>query len=314
MKNAISLFCSSGIGDLGLKQNGIRTVIANELLPERVKLFKTNYPDCTMFAGDIWKLKRDIIKYYSDNFSSEPFLILATPPCQGMSSNGMGKMMSDYRKGLRPKFDERNRLILPTLDVIEALLPKWVIFENVPNMKNTLIYDEKGNMVNIIEYIFSRLGHHYVGSVEVVDVADYGVPQHRKRLITILSREEYAKEYFKLHSTFLPPITHPQKDNGVLKHWVTVREAISMLPKIDGKKGKNSMPEFSPLHKVPPLDEKKYILSEGEAVLIFPFQAHSFSPVENGRLKMCIFATKLVAEFDKTNGNKLPVNNKLQII
>lgn len=258
MKNAISLFCSSGIGDLGLKHNGIHTVIANELLPERVKLFKTNYPDCTIFAGDIWKLKQDIIQYYSDNFPSEPFLILATPPCQGMSSNGMGKMMSDYRKGLRPKFDERNRLILPTLDVIEALQPKWVIFENVPNMKNTLIYDEKGNMVNIIEYIFSRLGNHYVGSAEVVDVADYGVPQHRKRLITILSREKHAKEYFKLHSTFLPPITHTQKDNGVLKHWVTIREAISMLPKIDGKKGKNSMPEFNPLHKVPPLDEKKY--------------------------------------------------------
>ncbi len=60
------------------------------------------------------------------------------------------------------------------------------------------------------------------------------------------------------------------------------------------------------------IDEKKYILSEGEAVLIFPFQAHSFSPVENGRLKMCIFATKLVAEFDKKNGNKLPVNNKFK--
>ena len=44
-RNAISLFSSSGIGDLGLKANGIKTVIANELLAERTKLFQNNYPD-----------------------------------------------------------------------------------------------------------------------------------------------------------------------------------------------------------------------------------------------------------------------------
>lgn len=158
MKNAISLFCSSGIGDLGLQANGVRTIIANELLPERARLFQANYPDCKMFSGDIWELKEDIINFYRANYSESPFLILATPPCQGMSSNGMGKMLNDYRKGLRPKFDERNRLILPTLDIVAALQPQWVIFENVPNMQNTLIYNEEGNLVNIIDYIFFSLG------------------------------------------------------------------------------------------------------------------------------------------------------------
>lgn len=162
MKNAISLFCSSGIGDLGLRANGISTVIANELLPDRVKLFQSNYPECKMFPGDIWLLKDEIINYYRSTFSEPPFLILATPPCQGMSSNGMGKMLSDYRKGLRPKFDERNRLIIPTLDIIAELQPEWVIFENVPNMQNTLIYNEEGELVNIIDYIFERLGNNYV--------------------------------------------------------------------------------------------------------------------------------------------------------
>lgn len=115
----------------------------------------------------IWELKEDIINFYRANYSESPFLILATPPCQGMSSNGMGKMLNDYRKGLRPKFDERNRLILPTLDIVAALQPQWVIFENVPNMQNTLIYNEEGNLVNIIDYIFSRLGDNYVGKAEV---------------------------------------------------------------------------------------------------------------------------------------------------
>lgn len=51
MRNAISLFCSSGIGDLGLQANGVKTIIANELLPERARLFQANYPDCKVFPG-----------------------------------------------------------------------------------------------------------------------------------------------------------------------------------------------------------------------------------------------------------------------
>ena len=113
--NAVSLFSSSGIGDLGLHANGINTVIACELLEERMNLFQANNPDTKCFCGDIWELKDTIVNEYKTRFSEEPFLILATPPCQGMSPNGMGKMLSDYRKGLRPKFDERNRLIIPAI-------------------------------------------------------------------------------------------------------------------------------------------------------------------------------------------------------
>ena len=256
--NAISLFSSSGIGDLGLRANGIKTIIANEFVPERARLFQNNYPEAKMYNGDIWKCKDEIIEYYRENYNEELFLVLATPPCQGMSSNGMGKMLSDYRKGLRPQFDERNRLILPTLDVIIALKPKWVMFENVPNMQNTLIYDESGELVNIIDYIFQRLGDEYVGRAEVIDVADYGVPQNRKRLITILTRTEEGKEYFERHGSFIPAPTHSREATILTKPWITVRDAISHISPIDGRKGKNYDYGVHPLHKVPPLDDKKY--------------------------------------------------------
>lgn len=146
--NAVSLFASSGTGDLWLRTNGISTVIANELLSERAALFQHNYPEAKVFNEDIWKCKDDIVSYYQDHFGAEE--LVPDPcdaPCQGMSSNGMGEMLNDYRKGLRPKFDERNRLILPALDIIAALKPQWVIFENVPNMQNTLIYDEDGKLL-----------------------------------------------------------------------------------------------------------------------------------------------------------------------
>lgn len=257
MPNAISLFSSSGIGDLGLKANNIDTIVGCELLPERMALFHNNFPNAQCFLGDIWKLKDDIVSYYNEHFDEPPFLIIATPPCQGMSSNGMGKMLSDYRKGLRPKMDERNRLIIPAISIIKQLRPQWVILENVANMVNTLILDENEELINIIDFIKRELADEYVGEPRVIDVADYGVPQHRKRLITVLSRTANAKQYFEKNGKLIPPFTHSDSDTLFTEHWKTLREAIGNLPSLRAEKGQNVDKKFNPLHKVPILDEKK---------------------------------------------------------
>ncbi|MBQ6730738.1 MAG: DNA cytosine methyltransferase [Bacilli bacterium] len=253
----ISLFSSSGIGDLGLHANGIDVVIGNELLPDRAELFSSNYPEAKMFQGDIWKLKDDIVNYYKSTFSTAPFIVLATPPCQGMSSNGMGKILSDIRNGIRPVFDERNRLIIPTIEIIKKLQPEWVVFENVPNMGNTVILDDDGNPINIIEYIFKEL-EGYVGVPTVMNTADYGIPQVRKRLITILTRTESGKEYFRKNGCFTPEVTHSEKGNSKTKKWVTLKAAIGHLPPLNAIEGENSRPDISPLYRVAILDPKKY--------------------------------------------------------
>ena len=253
---AISLFSSSGIGDLGLQRNGIETVIACELRKNRTNLFQSNNPETKCFCGDIWKLQNEIIDYYWSVYSDNPFIILSTPPCQGMSPNGMGKILSDLRKGLRPEFDERNRLIIPSVNIIKALQPEWVIFENVANMVNTLIYNENGEPVNIIDYIRSELGEQYVGGPTVIECADYGVPEHRVRLLTVLTRTPKGKEYYSRHHTFIPERTHSETGDRFTKPWVTLREAIGDLPELRAEKGKNIDP-MNPLHKVPILDEKK---------------------------------------------------------
>lgn len=90
--NAVSLFASSGIGDLGLRANGISTVIASELLSERAALFQHNYPETKDFNEDIWKCKDDIVSYYQDHFGAEElFLILATPPARACRQMAWGK-------------------------------------------------------------------------------------------------------------------------------------------------------------------------------------------------------------------------------
>lgn len=255
---AISLFSSSGIGDLGLRENGIKTIINSELLKARADLFSENFPESKSFIGDINENKDDIVNYYNKKYQNEElFLILATPPCQGMSQNGAGKLLSEYRKGNRPKLDERNQLIIPALDIIKKLKPRWVIFENVPQMANTVIEDNNEKLINILDYIKKEIGEEYVGKSEVVNSADYGIPQVRKRLITIYTRDPEAIKTFEDTQTFLPSKTHSNEDNN-LKPWVTIRNAISDLPPIDGRPGKNKDSTFNEYHFVNPLDDKKY--------------------------------------------------------
>lgn len=254
-RKAVSLFCSSGIGDLGLQANNIETVAACELLPERMRLFLHNHPEAKGFCGDIWKLKDEIINYYKGKFKDNPFLVIATPPCQGMSSNGMGTILNNLKKGIRPEFDPRNKLIIPAIDIVKALKPDWVIFENVPNMINTVIEDGD-RVINIIDYINRELGDEYVGSPQVIDVADYGVPQHRNRLITILSRTPKGKNEYKKFKKLIPKPTHSAEPSMFSEKWLTLRDAIYDLPPISSRQGEN-VDANNPLHKVPVLDDTK---------------------------------------------------------
>ncbi len=204
-----------------------------------------------MFGGDIWELKNEIIKFVKKQVAKEDlFLIYATPPCQGMSTNGVGKLQSEIRAGNRVEEDERNRLIIPALDVISSLKPEWVLFENVPNMKNTIVRTDDG-YENIMEYVKKRLGSKYVGCGEVLTCSDYGVPQIRKRLITLFTRNENAKKYFFANgNTFFPD--HEKTTP------ITLRDAIGSFPPLDSVKGKESCVSFHPFHYVTVMKPEKY--------------------------------------------------------
>lgn len=122
-KYALSLFSSAGIGELGVKACGINILLSNELLKERCSLYHENYPDTTNICGDIWKLQDRIIDEWENNKVGQPFLLYATPPCQGMSFNSVGRLQYEIRTGKRPKEDPRNRLIIPTINIAKRIKP-----------------------------------------------------------------------------------------------------------------------------------------------------------------------------------------------
>ncbi len=253
----LSLFSSAGIGELGIRAAGLDILVSNELLPDRAALYRENYPNVHEICGDIWEKKNSIIDAWHALSNVPPFIIYATPPCQGMSSNGTGKLLREYREGRRPKEDPRNRLVIPTMSIVKELKPHWLLLENVPTMDQTIILDENGVPVNIIDYIQHSLGDEYVGRAEVVNCADYGIPQMRKRLITIFTRDKAGKELFLRKNSFLPEKTHCEGGSLFCKPWSTLRDAIGNLPPLSAESGKNENKSYNQYHVVPIIEEEK---------------------------------------------------------
>lgn len=253
----LSLFSSAGVGELGIKACGMEILLSNELLKDRCSLYHENYPETECICGDIWEKEEEIVSRWHNKGVGAPFLIYATPPCQGMSFNSIGKLQKEVRDGKRPKEDPRNRLVIPTLHIIKALKPEWVLFENVPEMRQTIIRTENGEYKNIIEYVSEELAPEYVGKAEVVNCADYGIPQKRERLITLFSQSQAGMDYFAHNNTFLPPATHSENGLNGLRKWITLKDAIGNLPPLSSEKGKNECLSI-PWHVVPIMKEEKY--------------------------------------------------------
>lgn len=201
----LSLFANIGVAEAYLAEVGVDVVVANELVPRRAALYSDIYPETTMICGDITlKSVFDSITVASQEKGVDA--ILATPPCQGIS-----------RAGKQEKHDIRNLLILPVIELVEKLNPKYVFIENVPQFLETEI-EVDGRETLITEYIRSKLGEKYNTSINLIDTKNYGVPQTRMRTIILLSRKDQVRTWVV-----------PAPDG----HLVSLEEAIGNLPSVD---------------------------------------------------------------------------------
>lgn len=203
---AMSLFANVGIAESYLSEENISVVIANELELKRAKFYSHLYPKTDMVVGDITddKIKNELINKAK---KEKIDLIMATPPCQGMSTVGK-----------KDKNDIRNILIKHAIDIIKEVKPDYVFLENVPEQLITKIkYNNKE--ILIPDYIKDELGNMYNFNKQyVINAADYGVPQMRERAIILLTKK--SKNFIW---------KFPKKDRKV----ITLKEAIGDLPSLD---------------------------------------------------------------------------------
>ncbi len=204
--NALSLFANIGVAEAYLKDIGINIVVANELIDRRAKLYSKIYPESNMICGDITD-KIIVDKIVDECIANSVDIVMATPPCQGMSTAGQ-----------QDENDERNKLICPVIEVIKRVRPKYIFLENVPMFLSTEIEDN-GKRILIPELIRDELSDEYVINQYVIDTKNYSVPQTRERAIILMTRRsEDIKEW-----------TLPNKEDKI----VTMRDAIGHLPMMD---------------------------------------------------------------------------------
>lgn len=256
---AISLFTCGGIGDLAVRAAGFDVLVSNEIDAQRHSVFSHNFPKTEAITGDIWTCLPEIIHRTRHLLAGRTLdAIIATPPCQGMSKNGRGKLLNAIRAGQKPPMDPRNRLIIPTTAVIRELRPRVVVLENVPEMADTLLADDAGVVLPIVDFIQRELGPDYAGAAEVVEFADYGVPQCRQRLITVFSRDSKLQQWFNENATLLPDPSHAPHQSAARKRWRTVRDTIADMPSLDARDPVMATSPDLPYHYVPTLDAMKY--------------------------------------------------------
>ena len=204
---AISLFSSAGIGELRLPRRKIDVVLANELLPQRAKCYQSLYPSTKMLNGDITDevVKQEIISTANHN---QVKLLLATPPCQGLSTLGKNKVQEHYVS------DRRNFLILEVLDVIDSCDFDYILIENVPKFIE-MYFPYNGGFYRLEEILNDKYSGTYNINIKVLNAKDYGVPQSRPRAIIRM---------YKNGLKWGEP--EPQKE-------ISLREAIGHLPSLE---------------------------------------------------------------------------------
>ena len=202
----LSLFANVGIAETYLEDIGIDIVLANELEPQRAAFYKHLYPKTEVICGDITnpEIENKIIESAKQKGID---LIMATPPCQGMSTAGK-----------QEKDDARNLLIDYAINIVLKLKPKFVFFENVPEQLITKIRINNEEVL-IPDYIKQKLSSLYnINKNHKINTADYSVPQLRERAIFLMTRKDINKKW-----------EFPKPD----KRQVTLKDAIGDLPMID---------------------------------------------------------------------------------
>jgi len=185
----ISLFSGAGIGCYGFKQNGFECIATNEILTKRLKIqvfnnkckYHTGYLDGDISTKEIkYKLFSEIKKWQTEHKISEPDVIIATPPCQGMS-------VANHKKKQELT---RNSLVVESIKITKEVNPKFFIFENVRAFLTTICTDIDGKEKTIEEAIKINLGGHYNIFSKVVNFKDYGSHSSRTRTLVIGVRKD----------------------------------------------------------------------------------------------------------------------------
>jgi DNA (cytosine-5)-methyltransferase 1 len=206
----IDLFAGAGGMSLGFEQAGFDVVAAVEIDPVHAAIHKFNFPDCKVIAKSVTDLTGDEIRSLADIGDRDVDVVFGGAPCQGFSMIGQ-----------RALDDPRNSLVLDFVRIVDQLKAKTFVFENV---KGLTVGKHRKFLVELIE-AFEARGYRVRREWKVLNAADHGVPQDRKRFILLGARGDTPIPEYPAHMTHAAGTTNCGSPSGP-----TCRDALGDLP------------------------------------------------------------------------------------
>ncbi|WP_104546762.1 DNA cytosine methyltransferase [Chroococcidiopsis sp. TS-821] len=201
---AVDLFAGAGGFSLGIEQAGFDVLVAVERDPIHACTYAFNFPLTRVLAADVSQISgndiREAATCAAQSWDGRIDLVFGGPPCQGFSI--VGKRSLD---------DERNNLVFHFHRLVTELNPSYFVMENVPGMA----IGQYKLWCAQLKTQFEQAG--YQVQVQILNAADFGVPQRRRRLFFLGSQQGVT------------PVSLPNPNNT----FVTVKDAIADLPDIE---------------------------------------------------------------------------------
>lgn len=203
---AIDLFCGAGGLSEGFRQAGAHVLAGQDIDATFGRTFEATHSEAKFVHGPIQDISASDLLSASGAKAGEIDLIVGGPPCQGYSVYNHQRGIDDPRAGLFKEY----------LRIVEEIQPRWLVMENVTGITSIA----GGGIVREIQAGMRKLG--YRVDMKPLKAEEYGVPQERRRVFFIATREEDCPILF-------PTATHGPE----LDPFVTVWDAISDLPLLE---------------------------------------------------------------------------------
>lgn len=241
--NFIDLFAGCGGLSEGFYKQNFNALAHVEINPVACKTLRTRmkhygYENADESVLELDITSEDVLERIENAVKGQEVdIIIGGPPCQAYSSLGRAKDENAMQD------DPRNYLFESYVKVLNKYLPKFFVFENVRGMLTAKINGE--HIVNkIVEALSENYKVKFDPKINVLNSANYGVPQIRKRVIIIGVRKDIDIEpeemYAGITKTHYDPEMCEDERNELIKY-VTVREAIEELPAVRPGEGEQEI-------------------------------------------------------------------------
>ncbi|MDC5074680.1 DNA cytosine methyltransferase [Acinetobacter baumannii] len=250
MFKAIDIFCGCGGISTGLSMANVEIISGLDIEKKYISSFAHNFSHSKAITCDLSEVSPELVQKDLNLIRGELDILVGGPPCQGFSKNVPRKA--------REIDSQNNQLIHTFLNYCEAFFPKIILMENVAEMRNGF----DGTYASKILDGLSELG--YEVTEMVLNAADYGVPQRRKRAFFLANRLGIK---FKT-----PRPTHSKSEH--IKVW----DAISDLPSLN-------LGEEKDYYESEPLNDFQKLIRTNAPTRVSNHAAKKLKPLQEERIK-----------------------------